>query len=63
VIDGELNLRAAPSGGAEVIAVLADGAFVEIIDGREEADGRRWVRVQSSRFGAGWSAEEFLVRA
>jgi uncharacterized protein YgiM (DUF1202 family) len=63
VIDGELNLRAAPGGGAEVIAVLADGAFVEIIDGREEADGRRWVRVQSSRFGAGWSAEEFLVRA
>lgn len=62
VIDGELNLRAAPSEGAEIIGVLADGAFVEIIDGREEADGRRWVRVHSSRFGSGWSAEEFLVR-
>ncbi len=63
VIDGELNLRGAPSEGAEIIGVLADGAFVEIIDGREEADGRRWVRVQSSRFGSGWVAEEFLVRA
>lgn len=63
VIDGELNLRAAASEGAEIIGVLANGTYVSIIDGRETADGRRWVRVQSSRFGSGWSAEEFLERA
>ncbi|MDQ3541715.1 MAG: SH3 domain-containing protein, partial [Chloroflexota bacterium] len=63
VIEGELNLRAGASGGAEIIGVLADGAYVDIIDGMEEMDGRRWVRVQSSRFGSGWSAAEFLIRS
>ncbi len=62
VRDGELNLRADPGQGAEVIGVLADSAFVEVIEGREEADGRQWLRVRSSRFGSGWVAEEFLVR-
>lgn len=63
VIDGELNLRAAASDGAEIIGVLANGAYVTIIDGQETANERRWVRVHSSRFGSGWAAEEFLERS
>jgi len=63
VRDGELNLRSEASEGADIIGVLADSTFVEVIEGRKEADGRRWLRVHSSRFGSGWAAEEFLVRA
>lgn len=63
VRDGELNLRGDPSEGAEVIGVLADRTFVEVIEGRIEADARQWLRVRSSRYGSGWAAEEFLVRA
>lgn len=62
VFDGELNLRASPNAGADVVGVLADGAFVEILDGRDDADGREWVKVLSSRYGSGWAAQEYLAR-
>jgi uncharacterized protein YgiM (DUF1202 family) len=62
VIDGELNLRDAPGTDSDVIGVLADGAYVEIVDGPEAADGYDWVRVNSSRFGSGWCVSEFLAR-
>lgn len=63
VVDGELNIRAAAGNGADIIGILADGTYVDVLDGLEEVDGQRWVRVQSSRFGSGWSAAEYLVRA
>ncbi|HVL24888.1 MAG TPA: SH3 domain-containing protein [Thermomicrobiales bacterium] len=63
VIDGELNLRAAPGMGADVITIMPDAAWVEVIEGPDDADGHSWYRVSSSRYGAGWSAGEYLARA
>ncbi len=62
VFDGELNLREAGSLGAEIIAVLPDAAYVEVLEGPEDADGYSWYRVSSSRFGTGWCAAEWLAR-
>lgn len=62
VIDGELNLRASGSTGAETIGVLADGAIVEVLDGPVSNEGFDWVRVSSSRYGAGWCVTEYLAR-
>lgn len=62
VFDGELNLRAAGSSGAEIIAVLPDATYVEVLEGPVEADGYMWYRVSSSRFGTGWCASEWLAR-
>ncbi|MDQ3653822.1 MAG: SH3 domain-containing protein [Chloroflexota bacterium] len=63
VFGGELNLREAPGTGSSVIGALADGAYVDILDGPESADGYDWVRVNSSRFGSGWCVADFLARA
>lgn len=63
VFDGELNLRAAASLGAEIIAVLPDATFVDIIDGPIAADGEQWYRVSTSRYGTGWCSGRWLVRA
>jgi hypothetical protein len=62
VFDGELNLRAAGSTGAEIIAVLPDATYVEVLEGPADADGFTWFRVSSSRFGTGWCASEWLAR-
>lgn len=62
VIDGELNLRSGPGTDEDVLGVLGDGAYVEVIDGPQSADGVDWVRVRSSRFGAGWCVAEYLAR-
>ncbi len=63
VFDGELNLREAPGTGSLVVGVLADGAYVDILDGPERADGYDWVRVNSSRFGSGWCVVDYLARS
>jgi uncharacterized protein YgiM (DUF1202 family) len=63
VIDGELNLRADIGTGADVVAILPDGAFVEIVEGPETAEGYDWYRVTSSRYGTGWSVGEYLAGA
>lgn len=63
VIDGELNLRSAPGIGSSIVGVLADGAYVDILDGPDSADGYDWVRVNSSRFGSGWCVGDYLARA
>ncbi len=63
VVDGELNLREAPGTGSSVVGVLADGAFVDILEGPESADGYDWVRVNSSRFGSGWCVADYLARS
>lgn len=62
VFDGELNLRASGSLGAEIIAVLPDATYVEVLEGPEDADGYTWYRVSSSRYGTGWCAAEWLAR-
>ena len=62
VRDGELNLRREPDAESEIIAVLPDGAFVDVMDGTESADGYRWVKVMSGTYGSGWSVSEYLER-
>lgn len=62
VFDGELNLREAGSLGAEIIAVLPDATYVEVLEGPVEADDHQWVRVSSSRYGTGWCVTDWLAR-
>lgn len=61
---GALNLRAAPSADAAVLARLAQGTALRSL-GCEEAGGRRWCRVAMPGDPGleGWAAEEFLVAA
>lgn len=63
VVEGELNLRTGPGTANDVIAVLADGSMVDVIDGPETGDDATWFRVRSSRFGTGWCSSDYLVRA
>jgi uncharacterized protein YgiM (DUF1202 family) len=62
VFDGELNLRAQASLGAEIIAVMPDATYAEVIEGPAEADGRSWYRINTSRYGSGWAAGDFLTQ-
>lgn len=63
VVDGELNLRAAGSMGAEVIDVMPDATYAEVLDGPVDGDGIAWYRISASRYGTGWAAGEFLRRS
>lgn len=57
-----LNLRADAALDAEVIAVLATGAAVSVVDGPISADGYSWYQVETDA-GSGWVAGEFLGTA
>jgi uncharacterized protein YgiM (DUF1202 family) len=63
VIEGELNLRSAAGTGNRVVAVLPDGAYVSVLGSPQAAGGIEWVKVSSSRYGTGWCATKYLVRA
>ncbi|HYI24773.1 MAG TPA: SH3 domain-containing protein, partial [Thermomicrobiales bacterium] len=63
VIEGELNLRSSAGTGASVVAVLPDGAHVSVLESPKSANGLEWVRVSSSRYGTGWCATKYLIRA
>lgn len=63
VFDGELNLRASGSVGADVNAILPDAAYVEILEGPVSGDNYTWYRVSSSRYGSGWCVGEYLASA
>lgn len=59
--DGQcVNLRAGAGVGHARITCVADGSFVEVLDGTVQADGYTWQYVQTG-WGAGWMADEFLV--
>lgn len=60
VIDGELNLRAASSTGSDIIAVLPDATFVDVLEGPVAGDSYDWLRVSTSRYGTGWCAAKYL---
>lgn len=62
VFDGELNLRAAGSLGAEVIHIMPDATFAEVLEGPIDADGYSWYRISSTEFGTGWAVGEYLTR-
>lgn len=55
-----LNLRDDATVDANVIAELASGEFVTILDGPVEADGWTWFQVESDA-GTGWVAGEYLT--
>jgi uncharacterized protein YgiM (DUF1202 family) len=60
VFDGELNLREASSTGSDIIAVLPDAAYVDVLDGPVGGEGHDWFRVSTSRYGTGWCAGTWL---
>lgn len=62
VIDGELNLRDTPDSSGAVLAVLPDGAIVEVLDETEIGGGYQWVKVFSSTYGSGWCVSDYLER-
>ncbi len=62
VIDGELNLRDTPDASGAVLAVLPDGAIVDVLDESETGDGHEWVKVFSSTYGSGWCVSDYLER-
>lgn len=61
VFDGDLNLRAAGSLGAEVVAILPDATFAEVLEGPLDADGEAWYRVSSSAYGTGWASGTWIT--
>lgn len=62
VTDGELNLRTEADTEATLVAVLPDGAIVEILAESATADGFDWLRVSSSQYGTGWCVSDYLAR-
>lgn len=63
VTDGELNLRSDATSASDVLAILPDGAYVDVVDGPVPTGEEPWFKVRSSRFGTGWCSGDFLVRA
>lgn len=63
VTGADLNLRAAPGLGAEVIATLPNGTRVRRLGGPELADDISWYRIRASvgnRAVEGWASGRFL---
>jgi uncharacterized protein YraI len=60
VVDGALNLRAAPGLAAPVVRVLPDGTLLTVLAGPTEADNLAWYEVDAGADGTGWSAGDFL---
>lgn len=62
VFDGELNLRASGSLGAEVVHVMPDATYAEVLEGPQDSDGYNWYRISTSRYGTGWAVGNYLTR-
>jgi len=62
VTAGRLNLRAAPSAGARVLAQAGRGDILRNF-GCRMAEGRRWCRVDRPDGTAGWAAGAYLAEA
>lgn len=63
VFGGELNLRLGPSTIDDIVAILPDGAPVDVLDGPESDSQNDWFRINSSRYGTGWTSGAWLRRA
>lgn len=60
VTEVEVNMRAEPTTGAEVVTVLTAGQQVTIIGGPQDADGFTWWQVSLDDGTEGWVAGDFL---
>ncbi|MGH2562562.1 MAG: SH3 domain-containing protein [Thermomicrobiales bacterium] len=60
VIDGALNLRSKPGIDSDILAELPNGTRLQVISGPEGGASYTWYEVQSSTFGDGWCAAEYL---
>jgi hypothetical protein len=59
-----LNIRSEPSGAADRVKTLPDGAELEVIGADREVDGRTWRNVRDPSDGtSGWAAADFLSAA
>ena len=59
VVDGALNLHAAPGLSSTVVTALPDGTLLTVLDGPASGDGLDWYRVDSPS-GPGWCAAPYL---
>ncbi len=57
----QLRMRAGPGLTQEMVATLADGARLSVLDGPESADGYTWWKVQTEDGQQGWVAGNWLV--
>lgn len=55
-----LNVRASPNG--RIIGTLANGTYVAILENRNAANGKPWVRVETydTKKPIGWVFREFV---
>lgn len=61
--DGDcLRIRETPSIDGRSLTCLPEGATVQVLDGKQQADGYTWRQVQSGSI-TGWAAERYLQAA
>lgn len=62
IVNSEVGLYLRPEPGSSVeLELLANGAVLELMEGRETLDGVEWQQVRSSSGNEGWVAVEFIT--
>lgn len=62
VVNSEVGLYLRPEPGSTVeLELLNNGAFLELLEGRETVDGVEWQQVRSALGNEGWVAVEFIT--
>lgn len=62
IVNSEVGLYLRPEPGSSVeLELLANGAVLELMEGRETIDGVEWQQVRSSSGNEGWVAVEFIT--
>lgn len=62
VVNSEVGLYLRPEPGSTVeLELLNNGAFLELLEGRETVDGVEWQQVRSTTGAEGWVAVEFIT--
>jgi hypothetical protein len=62
IVNSEVGLYLRPEPGSTVeLELLNNGAFLELMEGRETVDGVEWQQVRSAAGNEGWVAVEFIT--
>lgn len=56
-----LNMRSSATTSAGVVAVLPEGAVLEVVGGPTSANGYVWWQISSGAYGTGWSVQDYLT--